>query len=125
MPNQKEESFEKILDNAKFGSFDVFLLTISGLVLTHIYLESSSVIFVLPVSQCEMNWTIEQRGVLTAISFIGMVVSGHFWAFIADTTGRKKTLLPSLLVGFVFSFLSSFATSFWVLAFMRFLNGVW
>lgn len=115
----------KFLLILEFGLFDVFLIAVSGTVMTNIYLESTSVIFVIPVSQCEMNWTIEERGILTAISFIGMVVSGHFWGFLADTMGRKKTLLPSLLLGFLFSLLSSFSTTFWILATMRFLNGVW
>lgn len=45
------------------------------------------------------------------------------WGFLADTKGRRKVIQPTLLVGFLISFASSFALNFYEFAIMRFLTG--
>lgn len=95
------------------------------MVLANVLLETLGISFVLPVSQCELNWTIEEKGVLSAVGFIGIIISSHLWGFLADTMGRRKVIRPTLLMGFVFSVLSSFSNSFGVLVTFRLLNGIW
>lgn len=101
------------------------IILVSGLVLASVYLETVSISYVLPVSQCDLDWEPWERGVLSAIGFVGIIVSSHFWGFIADTAGRKTVILPTQFLGFFFSILSSFANSFWSLLIFRFLNGLW
>ncbi|CRK86896.1 CLUMA_CG000718, isoform A, partial [Clunio marinus] len=45
------------------------------------------------------------------------------WGFLADTKGRRATLIPSLIIAFISTFMSSLANNFWLLLFLRFANG--
>lgn len=110
---------------SEFGKFNIVLILVSGLVLANVYLETVSISYVLPVSQCDLHWENWERGILSAIGFVGIIISSHFWGFLADTTGRRSVILPTQFMGFFFSILSSFSNSFWSLLILRFLNGVW
>ena len=141
--NQNADSFEKALELSsefqlkefklnsselfvlEFGKFNVIMILTSGLVLASVYMETVSISYVLPVSQCDLNWEIWERGILSAIGFVGIIVSSHFWGFLADTIGRKSVIMPTQLMTFGFSVLSSFSNSFWPLLILRFLNGIW
>ncbi|KAL5275746.1 hypothetical protein ACFFRR_001536 [Megaselia abdita] len=88
------------------------------------YLELAGMAYVLAVSQCEMNWTLSQRGILGSIGFIGLMASCHLCGFLADTTGRKRIIIGGLLSGFMCTILSSFSNSFEVLLILRLCNGI-
>ncbi|KAG4075533.1 hypothetical protein HA402_003358 [Bradysia odoriphaga] len=70
-----------------------------------------------------MELTTQDKGVLSAIGFGGIITSSHLWGFLADTTGRKKVILPALLLSFTFTVLSSLTQNFWTLVVLRYLNG--
>lgn len=67
--------------------------------------------FVLPLAKCELNMSNAEQGAINAVTFIGVVLTSHFWGFLADTWGRRKVLIVSLGSGFVFSAISSFSVS--------------
>lgn len=108
-----------------FGKFNYLLILISGLILANVLLETLGISFVLPVSQCDLNLTIQERGILSAIGFAGIISSSHLWGFLADTTGRRNIIRPTLFLGFVVTVLSSFATNFWLMVILRYINGFW
>lgn len=108
----------------EFGGFNVCLIITSGFILANVILETFGISFVLPVSQCELNWTITERSILSSVAVIGIIISSHLWGYLADTKGRKRVILPTLILGFVFEFIGSFSNGFWMLATFKFLNGV-
>lgn len=81
--------------------------------------------FVLPAAKCDIEMTTAEQGLINAIGFIGVVLTSHFWGFMADTWGRRKVLLFSLLSGFIFSIISSFSVSSLMLLLTRLLVGMW
>lgn len=78
----------------------------------------------MPVAHCDLKLTNSRKGLLSAIGYIGMIISSHLWGFLADTRGRKKVIKPTLLIGFVVTVLSSFATDYWTMLVLRFINGI-
>lgn len=109
----------------EFGIFNVFLISGVGIALANMYLETTTMNFVIPASQCDLNWTQTERNLLGAVSYIGIILSAHFWGSLADSFGRKKVIYPTLIIGFVVTVLSSFCNSFgWMFAF-RLINGIW
>lgn len=118
-------SLEEAIIKTGFGKFNIFLILICGLVLSCGFLETSSIGLILPIAQCELNLTNFDKGLIGSIGYVGIILSSHFWGFMADTKGRKKAMIPALLLTFVFSFISAFSKSVWFLAFFRFLNGFW
>lgn len=87
-------------------------------------MESCGMSFVLPVAECDLNLTTQDKGILGAISFVGIISSSHMWGFLADTKGRRHIMTPTLLLAFVCSVLSSMTKNFWVFTVLRYLNGV-
>nr|CAD7449620.1 unnamed protein product [Timema bartmani] len=53
----------------------------------------------------------------------GMVASSHLWGYLADTRGRRKVLIATLLLDFLCAIAGSFAHTFWLFVVFRFLNG--
>lgn len=80
--------------------------------------------FVLPIAKCDLNISTSEQGLINAITLIGVVLTSHFWGFMADTWGRQKVLRISLLTGFIFSALSSFSVNSTMLLITRFVVGL-
>lgn len=96
---------------------------ISGIVLGAVLLETCAISFVIPVSECDMKLTPMDKGILAAVSFIGMICSSHLWGYVADTKGRKYVILPTLMITFALAVCSSFTKHFYIFVILRFLNG--
>jgi MFS transporter, VNT family, synaptic vesicle glycoprotein 2 len=121
--SQTKTTLEDALIRTGFGKFSFVLITLTGSILGCVVLETVGINFVLPIAQCDLSLTTHDKSVLSAIGFVGMIVSSHLWGFLADTRGRKTVIVPTLLTAFVITIFSSFAKSFWVLVLLRFLNG--
>lgn len=79
--------------------------------------------YVLPYAKCDLELTTRSQGLLSGISYFGVVISAHFWGFLADTWGRKKVLHVAATGGFFFSFLSVFSVNPISMILLRFLAG--
>lgn len=125
-PQKIKEShvtLEEALEKTGFGKFNYALIVLTGAILGCVFLETVSINIVLPVAQCDLNLTNQNKGVLSGIGFLGIIVSSHLWGFLADTRGRKTVIVPTLFIAFVISIISSFVKSFWLLVLLRFFNG--
>lgn len=118
-------SFEDALALAGFGKFNYILIFLSGGVLGAAFVDIGSVNVILAISQCELELTNVHKGILSSIGYFGIILSSQLWGFLADTKGRKKIIVPTLIMAFVFTVISSSAKSFWVLVLFRFLHGFW
>ncbi|XP_050076074.1 synaptic vesicle glycoprotein 2B-like [Anopheles maculipalpis] len=107
----------------KFGLYNLCLIAISGTILAAVLLETLGISYVLPVAECDLLLTNREKGVLSAISFAGIICSSHLWGFLADTRGRRAIIMPTLFLAFASSALSSLTTNFWLITVMRFLTG--
>ena len=64
-------------------------------------MEILCVSFILPSAECELQLTPSDKGILTAVIFVGMMFGGYLWGSLGDSIGRKYTLITSLLVNSV------------------------
>ncbi|XP_058461551.1 synaptic vesicle glycoprotein 2B-like [Malaya genurostris] len=116
-------TFDDALSMTKFGKLNYVLIAISGTVLTAFLLETLGISYVIAVAQCDLQLTTKEKGILSGIAFLGVIVTSHLWGFLADTKGRRKVIVPTLCLSFVTSALSSLATGFWSIVILRFLAG--
>lgn len=115
--------FEEAIKRCKFGKFNYILIVLSGGIMASAFFELTSVNFILPLAECDLEMSSTDKGILSSIGYVGVILSSHFWGFLADTKGRRSMLIPSLLMAFVATLLSSLANSFWLLVGFRFING--
>lgn len=109
---------------AGYGRFHLFVLLATGGALMCVIVETMEMMFIIPAAQCDLELSLAEKGLLSSISFLGVFTSSHFWGFIADTRGRRKTLLISLCVSFVTSAASSLVPNDWMLILLRYINGI-
>ncbi|KAG4072023.1 hypothetical protein HA402_010960 [Bradysia odoriphaga] len=114
---------EDALEKTGFGKFNWILIILSGATLAAVFMETISINVILPVAQCDLRMSNQDKGLLSAIGFIAVIVSSHLWGFLADTRGRKKIIVTSLFIAFFISILSTLTQSYWLFVVLRFLNG--
>lgn len=120
---KKTFEFEEAIRKCGFGRFNYIFMLLAGSLMACAFIELTSVNFILPVAQCDLNLTTKDKGILSAIGYIGVILSSFLWGFLSDTKGRRKTLVVSLLVAFVATVASSLVSSFVLMVFLRFVNG--
>lgn len=89
-----------------------------------VVVENVNIGFVLPYARCDLKFSSAEQGALNAVGYIGIVVSSHFWGFLADTWGRRKVLRTALLGSFTCAFLSAFSVSIMMLIVTRLFVGI-
>ncbi|KAL1384592.1 hypothetical protein pipiens_000408, partial [Culex pipiens pipiens] len=107
----------------EFGIFNYTLILICGLILAVAMLEILSISYIIAVAECDLNLSTREKGILSAVVFVGIIVSSHLWGFLADTQGRRKVIIPTLCLAFTSTVCSSFMTSFWWITVFRFMTG--
>lgn len=115
---------EKVLLQIGFGSVQVQLIIIGALVLLAALNETLGTSFLLPASQCDLELTTRDKGILSGMTFLGVAASSYLWGFLGDTKGRRFVILHSLILSSLFSVTSVFVKSFPLFVFCRFMVGV-
>ena len=109
---------------AGVGRFNCIIIISSGLVLMGATIENISIAFVLPYAKCDLQMSTTEQGLISSIAFLGIVLSAHFWGFLADTWGRKKTIRLAAICALISALLSAFAMNATIMIILRFLVGI-
>ncbi|XP_017104187.2 synaptic vesicle glycoprotein 2B [Drosophila bipectinata] len=117
-------TFDKAIEGAGFGLFNLILLFVSIPAQSAAIFESSSMSYILPVAECDLRLTLEDKGVLNAVAYAGMTISAVIWGYLADTKGRKKILYWGYLIDAVCVFGSALSQNFIMLVVFKFLGGL-
>lgn len=117
-------TYEEAVEEAGFGLFHWLLLVVCGWANASDAVEILCVSFLLPTARCDLLLSSSDMGLLTASIFLGMMVGGYMWGYLADQKGRRKVLIVSLTVNGLFGGLASVAPWFWLFLLMRFISGI-
>lgn len=96
----------------------------SGLGLMALLLDTMGVSFTIPTSTCELELDTFRKGLLSCMSFLGIVMTAHLWGFLADTLGRNKSIRYSLIGAILFTALAALVPNFWAIIVLRLLSGM-
>ncbi|XP_075976041.1 synaptic vesicle 2-related protein-like [Anticarsia gemmatalis] len=111
--------FEEALDKTGNGLYNILLVMTSSLILLAIGMDMFGLSLVVHAA-CDLNLTVSQKGVLTSLPIVGIIVVSYFWGYVSDTRGRRFTLVVPLLVSFVLSCISSLAPHWLFLGIVKF-----
>ncbi|XP_072242433.1 synaptic vesicle glycoprotein 2C isoform X1 [Leuresthes tenuis] len=117
-------TYEEAVEEAGFGVFHWLLLVVCGWANASDAVEILCVSFLLPTARCDLLLSTSDMGLLTASIFLGMMVGGYMWGYLADQRGRRKVLVISLTINGLFGGLASFAPWFWLFLLLRFISGI-
>ncbi|XP_041968037.1 synaptic vesicle glycoprotein 2C-like [Aricia agestis] len=104
-----------------FGVYNIVHMLLSGVILMGVIIQNLILGYVLPAAQCELDLSLSQRGWLAALPFLGIILTSYVWGWVADTRGRRFTMLLSTTMSTLFSIVLSLMpdiTSFAVFTFL-------
>lgn len=101
----------------------MFVVTVIGFSVLVNVAENMNVSLIMPYAKCDLKFSITEQGLLNSIGFLGILVTSHFWGFLADTWGRQKVLRTALAGSFFFGILSAFSPTTITLLILRFMVG--
>ncbi|XP_059190520.1 synaptic vesicle glycoprotein 2C [Centropristis striata] len=117
-------TYEEAVEETGFGLFHWLLLVACGWANASDAVEILCVSFLLPTARCDLLLSSSDMGLLTASIFLGMMVGGYLWGYLADQRGRRRVLVVSLAVNGLFGGLASAAPWFWLFLLLRFISGI-
>ncbi|XP_061750615.1 synaptic vesicle glycoprotein 2C isoform X2 [Nerophis ophidion] len=121
---ERRLTYEEAVEAAGFGLFHWLLLLVCGWANASDAVEIVCVSFLLPTARCDLLLSSSDMGLLTASIFLGMMVGGYLWGYLADLRGRRSILVVSLAVNGLFGALASVAPWFWLFLLLRFISGI-
>ncbi len=124
LDDSDDPDYEEALNAAGYGRFHVWFLLVCGWANASDAVEVLCISFLLPAAECDLELSSSDKGWLSAIAFIGMLVGGYVWGTLGDTFGRRSILMSAMLVNAFFGATSSLAQDKYTFLVMRFLSGV-
>ncbi|XP_053972712.1 synaptic vesicle 2-related protein-like [Hylaeus volcanicus] len=121
---KKPADFETAIAAAGSGKFQFLLLLAVIPAAWAGGMDATSISIILPTIECDLKTTLFQKGVLNAITFVGMVSSGFLWGYVADVRGRRSVVIYGSMADGICNILTGFSQNFWTLASFKFINGV-
>ncbi|KAI4457435.1 synaptic vesicle glycoprotein 2 [Holotrichia oblita] len=117
-------TFEEAISATGFGKFNLILLMLSIPCGWATMMDTTAMSYVVPAAHCDLNLTLEQRGMLNAITFLGMISGALIWGFLADTLGRKKILITGYLLDSICEIIAALSQSYQMLITTKFFTGL-
>ncbi|XP_022908737.2 synaptic vesicle glycoprotein 2B-like [Onthophagus taurus] len=120
---EKEADFETAIAATGFGKFNFLLILLALPSGWAAMFDSTAMAYVVPSAHCDLNLSLEGRGMLNAISYLGMISSAFIWGFLADAFGRKKLLVIGYGLDAFFVFIAGLSQNFEMLMAAKFMTG--
>lgn len=117
-------TIDEALDAVGFGPFQWMLWLLSGVGFGASTVQMLLPSIAIPLVRAAFGIDDKRAGLLITVLFIGEIVGGMAWAWIADRVGRRATFVGTAAVTALFGLLSAFAPSFALLLLARFLVGI-
>ncbi|XP_025164006.1 synaptic vesicle glycoprotein 2B [Harpegnathos saltator] len=123
-PSAKIADFETAITAAGTGKFQYFLVLAIIPASWASSVDTANMSMILASAEGDLGLSLFNKGLLNAIVYMGMVLSGFIWGYLADVKGRKKVILYGYLADGVCNVLAGFSQNFGTLVFFKFLSGM-
>ncbi|XP_008544413.1 synaptic vesicle glycoprotein 2B [Microplitis demolitor] len=108
-----EINTQQAVNLAGFGKFNYKIIIISGLSSMNTAFGITTLGFVLPSAACDFQMSTVDKGRLNTGFIFGMLCGAYIWGCLADTMGRRYTLLRCLFLQASFECLASLIPNYW------------
>ncbi|XP_071626328.1 synaptic vesicle glycoprotein 2B [Temnothorax longispinosus] len=124
VPNAKIADFETAINVAGTGKFQYLLILAIIPASWASSIDTANMSMILASAECDLGLSLVDKGLLNAITYVGMVTSGFIWGFLADVSGRKKIILYGYMADGICNILLGFSQNFGMLLFFKLLSGL-
>ncbi|XP_057333184.1 synaptic vesicle glycoprotein 2B-like [Microplitis mediator] len=119
-----EKIVQTALNETGFGKFNYKVLIIVTLILINTGISFENVSFVIPAATCDYKMSTIAQNCLAISFLLGMALGSYFWACMAETRGRKISLIYGLLLDGCSNVLASVISNYYGFVICKFFNGV-
>ncbi|XP_018304289.1 synaptic vesicle glycoprotein 2B [Mycetomoellerius zeteki] len=122
--NAKIADFETAISVAGTGKFQCLLIFAIIPVSWASSIDTANMSMILSSAECDLGLSLFNKGLLNAAIYVGMLLSGFIWGYLADVKGRKKIMIYGYMADGICNVLSGFSQNFETLLFFKFLSGL-
>ncbi|XP_059618169.1 synaptic vesicle glycoprotein 2A-like [Phlebotomus argentipes] len=115
--------FETAIAATGYGRFNIFILAIALFCCLGSINESTTMAYILPAAECDLNLSLQNKGMLNAITYMGMITSAFLWGYLADTLGRREILGYGYIIMGIFETACGFSQTLWMLLVFKYISG--
>ncbi|XP_053680500.1 putative metabolite transport protein YwtG [Anopheles nili] len=115
--------FETAIAATGYGRFNYILLLVAMPCCMTTVFETTTMSYVLPSAECDLNLSLADKGILNAITYTGMISSAFLWGFLSDTYGRKRLLVVGFLLDSTFNVLCALSQNMVAIMVFKFMGG--
>lgn len=115
---------QEAVDKAGFGKFNLKLMLLCFTVYANAGISLTSIGLILPSAACDFEMTTIDKARLSATPLLGMTCGTYLWGCLADTKGRRKTLLIVVLMHGFSDLVASIIPNYWAFLFCKFIGGL-
>ncbi|KAJ8724675.1 hypothetical protein PYW08_016149 [Mythimna loreyi] len=121
-PSKLQYSYEEALEITGHGKYNYGLLLTCFVLIIAMGIDIFGLGIIVTASTCDLDLTLSQIGILSSMSFAGIIVMSYPWGYLSDTRGRKLVLMWAMCGSFISSAISSLSPTWQVLAALRFIS---
>ncbi|CAG9860342.1 unnamed protein product [Phyllotreta striolata] len=122
--SQGPATFEDAITATGFGKYNFLLLFCIIFPCAIQIAETTGISYILPIAECDLNLSLEDKGILNGVTFAGMILSGLFWGYLIDALGRKQIIVYGYLTTGFFSLIAACSSNKFLLIIAKFAAGV-
>ncbi|XP_074094325.1 putative transporter svop-1 isoform X2 [Cotesia typhae] len=120
----EEKVIEEALNQTGFGKFNYKVLIVAIIITINSGISFENISLIMPAASCDYKMsTIAQDHIATS-SLCGLALGTYFWAFMAETKGRKLSLIVGLLLDGGANVIASVVSNYYGFIICKFFNGV-
>ncbi|XP_012227333.2 synaptic vesicle glycoprotein 2B-like [Linepithema humile] len=121
--NTKIADFEMAISAAGTGKFQYLLILAIIPASWASSIDTGNMSMILSSAECDLGLSLFNKGLLNAVIYVGMVLSGFIWGYLADVKGRKNVIFYGYMADGICNLLAGFSQNFETLVFFKFLSG--
>ncbi|XP_013185277.2 synaptic vesicle glycoprotein 2C [Amyelois transitella] len=106
--DENSADLDQALAVVGMGWYNIKYSLVLALFLIASIVEPMGYSFVLPAAKCDLDMTDAQRGIISSVPYLGIVVTSFPWGYLVDTRGRKRMIIFSSLAAGLFGVVSAF-----------------
>ena len=118
------DAVDNVLASVGFGGFAIEVLLLAGFGWISDGIETVVMSYMIPAMEDPWSLSPGQLGGASSVVSLGQALGATLWGSFADTAGRRKAFLGSLILTITFGFGSCGAQGFYSFCALRFLTGL-
>lgn len=121
-PNQPAD-FEEAISAAKYGKFNILVLFTMIPTSFATAFSTTTMSYIFPIAQCDLDLSLENKGMLNSVTYLGMITSGFLFGYLTDAIGRKKLIVYVYILDGILVILCGLSQQYLPLVILKFLGG--